>query len=466
MSIIFSLRFRLSLYFGIFLTTIATLVLSFLLDKIKEEFIEKIDSQIQENMDAYTEVFYHCLYDNEDKAEVKLQGFRELEKEVFDLLRQGYLKDESYIFISPSGKVLFNKTFSDDLSQTSADSLIESYKSSEIYNINLDFINYPVRVFSVEVSQGYKLVIAVSLEEFANQISDLQLDFITAALFIIFTGCAIAWITISKSMQGVRLVTEAADDFAGGNLDRKVDWKGQGTEIKVLIDHFNHMTSQIHKLVSGMQDVTNNVAHDLRTPVTRMRSLAENILQEDPENKLAAHVIEESERQSAIIEDVLSLAESEAGILQLNLSSVNLNELIKDLAEIYNPSVKDKKCSIKLLLPESHVVTKLDKGRIQRVIANLLDNAIKFCNEAKILIELKHSEKFIRVRIKDNGPGISDDDKFKIFDRFYRGDKSRNSQGSGLGLSLAKAYIESHKGSLEVEDSSEGASFLIILPKV
>ena len=247
-------------------------------------------------------------------------------------------------------------------------------------------------------------------------------------------------------------------------MKRRVNYKGKGAEITHLASSFNAMASQTEALIHEMKDVTNNIAHDLRTPVTRMRGIAENSLDSNlPEViELSAKVIEECERQATIIEDILSLAESESGVIELNKQQVKVNDILEDLVDLYSPIAEDRNCHL-VFEGEHEVIAEIDRNRFQRAIANLVDNAIKY-SEGKISVELSdHSGAFI-VRVKDQGPGIPQELRSEVFKRFVRGDSSRNTEGSGLGLSLAKAYIQNHGGKIQLEDSESGAFFLITMP--
>lgn len=461
MKLINSLRFRLSFIFGIFLTILAISVLIFLLQNIEKQLIDNIDAEIKTELEGLRSFTINELLDDEE-SESFLKLF---ENEVFENLIHSPLQEEAYFLISNERENIFHKTLSEKMALIKPLELLNDLPENEIASTKISDPNIPIRIMMTTLENDYKFIIAVSLQEHEVNIAEMKFYFITAACLIIFLGCSLAWVTIGKSMKGVIQVSLAAEDFAAGDLKRRVNWHDKGSEIENLVSHFNHMTGQIEKLIYGMKDVTNNIAHDLRTPVARMRAAAERALISDPDNELAAIIVQESERQAVIIEDILSLAESEGGALKLNLSPVNLNQLLSELVDIFQPSSEDKNNALIFSSSEKEVVANLDTKLFKRVIANLLDNAMKYCSDGTISVTLETIKDTILIRVKDNGPGIAENEKDKIFDRFYRGDKSRNSQGSGLGLSLAKAYIENHKGSLELEHISQGTSFLITLPK-
>ncbi|MCH2207882.1 MAG: HAMP domain-containing histidine kinase [Lentisphaerales bacterium] len=466
MTVIKSLRFRLTFLFGLSLSLLAALVLIILLNRTENRLLDELDSIMFENAYIIESHIERTLEQISEYKEFNYDKFISyVEKECFALIEHSSLQNEAYILSRDQQTFLFNKTFSDKLFLITPEQLSPLQNRDDLGTLNIPTQPAPLRYLRVGIIDDHELIILTSLEDYRSQITSIRVSFFSAAFALISIGSFIAWFTLGKSMQGVLQVTQAADAFAEGNLKQRVDWQGQGSEITNLVNHFNHMASQTEKLIYEMNEVTNNIAHDLRTPVTRMRGLAENILSKDPQNILAIQVIEECERQTSIIEDILSLAESEAGVLKLKQSQTDLKELLNDLIEVYTPLAESQNCSLVSKFPTSPIELNVDPHRIQRALANLLDNAIKYSPKSEITLELIEDSYSFKIRIKDLGPGIPASDQKKVFERFYRRDKSRGENGSGLGLSLAKSYVENHKGSLELEKSSTGASFLITLPK-
>ena len=455
-----TLRFRLSLMFVSALSILAVFVLSFLLNRVENQVLDEIDSEMYDRFSGFrTFVHEELLSEREDgglRSEIDT-----MENELFDYALHSPIEEELY-FICDEEQILAIKTVSDKLNAVDPWEFIESDSDEEIDNVKIKDFDSPFRVLNVSLYDDFHFVYAVSLRDYESRIKWLRIYFISAALAIVFIGGAIAWITVGRSMKGVLQVSEAADDFGRGNLKRRVNWQGKGSEIEHLVERFNSMAGQMEALIKEMSEVTNNIAHDLRTPVTRMRGLAENALKENDEN-LAASVIEECERQTTIIEDILNLAESESGVLELKMQEVDLRSVIEDLAEIYEPLAESEGCSLKVVLPEKETLATVDQSRIQRVLANLLDNAIKYCGKGEIKISLRDESGKVELRVKDSGPGVPAENRDDIFKRFFRMDESRNTPGSGLGLSLARSYVRLHGGELVLEDSESGASFLITL---
>ncbi|MCM8540247.1 MAG: HAMP domain-containing histidine kinase, partial [Lentisphaeraceae bacterium] len=178
---------------------------------------------------------------------------------------------------------------------------------------------------------------------------------------------------------------------------------------------------------------------------------------------LPSHVMNECDLQATIIDDILSLSKSEAGVMEIDQEDVDLVELVCDCIDLCDSAIEDSGGKVVFEEPKEKIIFCGDRARTERVLANLIDNSLKYAPEATIVIELWQTHN-VYLRIKDNGPGIPNDIRDKVFERFVRGDKSRKSQGSGLGLSIVKSYIQNQGGEIELEDSERGASFLITLP--
>ncbi len=205
-------------------------------------------------------------------------------------------------------------------------------------------------------------------------------------------------------------------------------------------------------------------------PITRIRGVAETTLTGDAAlshyQDMAVTVIEESDRLVVQINTILELAEIDAGLKVMPLEKLNLTQVVQKAVELYQPAAETKKISLQLKFSSTHCLIDGNLPALQRLLANLLDNAIKFTPAlGRISITLTMEQKKILLGIADNGPGIPAEEQNRIFDRFYRGDISRSSAGSGLGLALVQSIVQAHHGTITVEsDGNSGSSFLINLP--
>jgi len=266
----------------------------------------------------------------------------------------------------------------------------------------------------------------------------------------------------------VELRTEL-EELIANDAEQLLPVAGSTTDRDMLYHQVNRLICQNRKLVSEMQASLDNVAHDLRTPMTRLRSVAEFGLREEHDSaklrESLADCLEESERVLSMLRIMMSVAEAETGTIQLAYTQLDLGESIGEMVSLYEYVAEERRMALICDFTPGLTIF-ADRTRIAQVWANLLDNGIKYGKEGGFVrVETVGLGESVCVRFRDNGMGISASEQPRIWERLYRGDRSRSQQGLGLGLNFVKAIVEAHGGAVQVESVlREGSCFTVFLP--
>jgi heavy metal sensor kinase len=329
---------------------------------------------------------------------------------------------------------------------------------------------HTARVIYGMAGPGMVLQIGRSLRDDEEILEDFRHVF-RPAIAIVFTLAAFGgWLVARQALSGVREVTRTAIAISEGAMEKRVPLTGRGDEIDQLSRTFNHMLERIQSLITEMKEVTDNIAHDLKSPVTRIRGLAEVTLTTgrslDEYQTMAASTVEECDRLLGMINTMLEISEFEAGVATLCIKAMDISTLIEEACDLFQPLAEDKGLAIKIKVPPQCFLSG-DKSKLQRTLTNLLDNAIKYTpSGGTITVSAEEGEKEVIISVHDTGIGISANDIPRIFDRFYRADESRTEPGAGLGLSLVLAIVQAHRGDIQVSSSpGAGSTFTIVFPR-
>ena len=330
--------------------------------------------------------------------------------------------------------------------------------------------DHAVRVFSRPMFDGSTIHIAASMVSRDQLLSLCRMIFLVALGVMCLVGTLCGWAIANRAMAGVQRVTNTARDIAAGNLSARVPVGREGTEIEELAQAFNDMLTRLEALVFELKEISNNIAHDLRTPLTRIRSAAETTVsgEETISNYrvMAGDVTEECDRLVEMINTMLEIARADSGAAELTFEDVDLNKMVKQACELMLPMAEMKGIQLEQDISKGALQLQADRMRLQRVVANLLDNAIKYTPEkGSISVATSCDNGHVKFVTKDTGVGIPAEEQEHVFDRFYRCDSSRSQPGNGLGLSLVQALVVAHGGRIELNSSADGGTTItVVLP--
>jgi heavy metal sensor kinase len=328
-----------------------------------------------------------------------------------------------------------------------------------------------IRILYAMLSPTIIVQVGQAMESYSRFLDAFKGIFIATMSFLILVAAGVGWFMAKRAVSGVEAVTRTARKISGGTLKERVPVEGGGDEIDQLAITFNEMLDRIQVLLSEIREMGDNIAHDLKSPITRIRGEAEvtlttgNSLTEY--KNMAASTIEESDRLLDMINTMLMISKTEAGLSNPSCEEIDISDIVGRACELFEPMAEDKGIVLSYQAPEKSLIAG-DSRMIQRMLSNVLDNAVKYTptGGSVDVAVMDNGTRGVTVSVKDTGTGISGSDLPRIFERFYRCDQSRSQPGTGLGLSLARAVARAHGGDIDVVSSpGQGSTFTITLPK-
>ncbi|MGQ9659864.1 MAG: sensor histidine kinase [Thermochromatium sp.] len=290
----------------------------------------------------------------------------------------------------------------------------------------------------------------------------LILDALTWGLAITLAlALAGAWLISATLTRRLDAINQTSREIMEGDLTRRIPVSGSGDDFDRLADGLNRMLDRIEALMAGVRQVSDNIAHDLRTPLTRLRNTLELLAATLPESGearlLAEKAITDAEELLATFNALLRIARLESGSWRAAFGPVDLVPLIEDLVELYEPLAAEREQRLDWTAGASSIVVEGDRDLLFQVMANLVDNAIKYTQPGgHIQLTVETTDGQALVVVADNGPGIPPEFREQVFQRFFRIDDSRGTPGSGLGLSLVQAIVTLHRAHIELSDNQPG----------
>jgi heavy metal sensor kinase len=326
-----------------------------------------------------------------------------------------------------------------------------------------------LEVASARLADGTLLQVGKSSENREALLARYRTVLAIISLVIVAVALAGGAIVTRSTLQPIRqLIAAVRGIVRTGRIDARVPVREDRDAIDELSVLFNEMLDRITTLIRGMEHALDNVAHDLKTPMTRLRGVAERALQS---NDAQAHrealvtSLEESERILAMLDTLMDISEAETGTMRLDKTAVALAALISEVVELYENVAEDKRITVKTDVA-AELTVPADKNRLRQVLANLIDNALKYTPPGgRVDVRVRRDEGVVRLDVTDTGVGIAPHDLPHIWERLYRSDQSRTERGLGLGLSLVRAIVVAHGGAVDVSaEPGRGTTFTVKLP--
>ena len=330
----------------------------------------------------------------------------------------------------------------------------------------LDELAARARVF--ELSGNFKLLVGRDVRVLQNT----QALIVQALLWglAVTAGLAlIGGVMLSRTtLRRLEDINTTSQEIMAGNLDRRVPTRGTADDFDQLAANLNAMLDEIQRLMDGIRHVSDNIAHDLRTPLTRLRQqlegLQDDTLPEAVRREQVEKSIADADQLLATFSALLRITRMEAGGYEPSFSELTLRELIEDAAELYQVVAEEAGIELSIDILDDTPI-QADRDLLFQALTNLLDNAIKFCPAGgSIRVATARKDASVTLSVADSGPGIPEADRERVLERFYRMESSRSTSGSGLGLSLVSAIANVHQASLALTDNQPGLKITLSFP--
>lgn len=328
-------------------------------------------------------------------------------------------------------------------------------------------------VQSVVLESGLRLIVGRDILERRGFAAIIFQGFFFGVVGIVILSTAAGGLTAMRVLKRIDSITDTSTEIMSGNMSERIPVTKRNDEFDRLATGLNDMLDRIEQLVQGLKEVTDNVAHDLKTPLTRLRNKAEAALRDGvsaaDKQKALETTIEESDQLIRTFNALLMIARVEAGTPSGSFSKVNISEVAADVAELYAPVAEDADMVLETNIAEN-INLHANRELIGQALVNLVENAIKYAGTGKakpgtiITLGVRKVDGRVIIEVADNGPGIPEADRERVVERFVRLEKSRTEPGSGLGLALVSALARLHKGEFRIEDNTPGIRAIIDLP--
>lgn len=366
-----------------------------------------------------------------------------------------------YVIAGPSGEILAGNVASLEPGLLDSEGWTERPFAYQRYTDETKKDSHVALAHVLVLDNGLRILVGRDLQE-PQKFRALVRQALMVALGVMGLGALVIWFGIGRNaLKRIDRMSEASTKIMAGDLSQRLPMSGSGDEFDRLSESLNAMLGRIEKLNEGLRQVSDNIAHDLKTPLTRLRNKAEAALARKGTSQRGAleEIIGESDQLIRTFNALLMISRVEAGSSAAEMSEVDLSEIVSDCVELYEPVAED--VGLKL---EAEVIKNVgisgNRELIGQALGNLIDNAIKYADGADnplIKVSLEKRDGYVLLSVADHGPGIPATMHDEVVKRFVRLDESRSKPGTGLGLSLVEAVMETHHGSLRLADTEPAA---------
>lgn len=333
---------------------------------------------------------------------------------------------------------------------------------------------------AVVLGDGSRVIVGRDIEEQRRRLANMRLVLALSLGALVVAGLAAGYAASRHVLKRVDAVNDTARSIMTGNLSQRIPETDENDEIARLSSNLNAMLDRIELLMQSLREVSDNIAHDLKTPLNRLRNRAEAALR-DRQGEAAyreglAHVIDEADGLIKTFNALLLIARLEAGALEETADEIDVAALVRDVAELYQPVAEEQGLELSIVA-DGPLPLCANRHLIGQAVANLIDNAIKYsaaprCGagsdnagaDGRIEVRVRREGSNVSISVGDRGPGIPAADRERVLKRFVRLERSRSRPGTGLGLSLVAAVARLHGGSVRLEDAAPGLRVVLTMP--